>query len=319
MITFFTTAKPFRGHLGVIQNNALRSWKLLGPDVEVILFGDDEGSAEAAARLGLRHEPNVERNEQGTNLVSSLFEKAQQIAKHDLVCYCNCDIVVTNDFRRAASLLQSWQSRFLMVGRRWDTDITAPIDFSQASWEKDLLALAHSTGFQRAYFNIDYFLFTKGLYQDVPPFAIGRLTWDNWLVWKVRELQVPIVDASAMVCAVHQNHDYSHHPQGMQGVWEGEEARRNVELVGPRYRSRTIEDATYKLTEAGPVKNGWYWLAPAKRRWRGAKRHVSGAWRTWVWHPLLDLSRPVRRALGLRQSAVPGALRSSKRRHPMDW
>jgi hypothetical protein len=28
MITFFTTAKPFRGHEAIIQRNALQSWKL---------------------------------------------------------------------------------------------------------------------------------------------------------------------------------------------------------------------------------------------------------------------------------------------------
>ena len=46
MLTFFTTAKPFREHDAIIQRNALKSWKLLHPDVEVIFFGDDEGAAE---------------------------------------------------------------------------------------------------------------------------------------------------------------------------------------------------------------------------------------------------------------------------------
>jgi hypothetical protein len=41
MLTLFTTAKPFEGHSGVIQRNALKSWKLLHPDIEIILFGDD--------------------------------------------------------------------------------------------------------------------------------------------------------------------------------------------------------------------------------------------------------------------------------------
>ncbi len=53
MITFFTTAKPFHGHSAVIQRNALQSWKLLDPDAEVILFGDDEGAADVCAQLGL--------------------------------------------------------------------------------------------------------------------------------------------------------------------------------------------------------------------------------------------------------------------------
>ena len=41
MITIFSTPKPFRGHIGVIQRNALKSWTLLHPDVEMILFGDE--------------------------------------------------------------------------------------------------------------------------------------------------------------------------------------------------------------------------------------------------------------------------------------
>jgi len=48
MITFFTTPKPFRGHIGVIQRNAIESWKRIHPSAEVILFGDEEGAAEAA-------------------------------------------------------------------------------------------------------------------------------------------------------------------------------------------------------------------------------------------------------------------------------
>ena len=53
MITFFTTAKPFTGHNGIIQRNALASWTRVCPDAEVILFGDEEGAAETARELGL--------------------------------------------------------------------------------------------------------------------------------------------------------------------------------------------------------------------------------------------------------------------------
>lgn len=53
MLTLFTTAKPFRGHDGIIQWNALKSWALLRPSVEVILFGDEEGAAKTAEELGL--------------------------------------------------------------------------------------------------------------------------------------------------------------------------------------------------------------------------------------------------------------------------
>ena len=34
-----------------------QSWTLLGPDVEVILFGDEEGTAKFSRSVGVRHEP----------------------------------------------------------------------------------------------------------------------------------------------------------------------------------------------------------------------------------------------------------------------
>lgn len=316
MLTFFTTAKPFLGHTGIIQRNALKSWKLLHPGVEIILFGDDEGAAEVCRELGLRHEQKIIVNPSGTKRLDSVFGRAQEIASHNLLCYCNCDIVLTRDFRQALEDLLNWRSSFLMVGRRWDTDVCAPIDFSRTDWEKEIVELAHSVGFQRAYHNIDYFLFARGLYQKIPPLVIGRIGWDPWLVGKAHDLRVAVVDVSDRVCAIHQNHDYRYHPQGITGVWNDEEARRNIELTRGA-RLMTIEDAPWRLTANGIVPNRFYWLAPAKRRWRDLDHTVRGWWRTYLWHPLLDWTRPIRRALGFKQSAMPDAL-SPKRRHPMD-
>ena len=91
MLTLFTTAKAFTGHSEIIQRNALKSWTLLHPDVEIILFGDDAGAVEISRELGLRHEPHVERNEFGTKRIDYIFRRAQQLARHDVLCYSNCD------------------------------------------------------------------------------------------------------------------------------------------------------------------------------------------------------------------------------------
>src|SRR6202047_4451945 len=98
MLTLFTTGKAFTGRSGVIQRNALKSWTLLHPDVEVILFGDDAGAAETARELGLRHEPRVERNRFGSKRLDYLFARAQELARHEVLCYSNCDIILLTDF-----------------------------------------------------------------------------------------------------------------------------------------------------------------------------------------------------------------------------
>ena len=128
MLTIFSTPKPFQGYIGIIQRNAIQSWKRLHPDVDVILFGDDDGAAEASAILGARHVPSVQRNEHGTKFLSSIFDQAQDLARHEVLCYINCDIVLLSDYIRALSNVTNRFSKFLMVGRRWDTDILQAIE-----------------------------------------------------------------------------------------------------------------------------------------------------------------------------------------------
>jgi len=207
MLTIFTTAKPFRGHIGVIQRNALQSWKALYPDIEIILLGDDEGAAEAAEKFGLRHEPFAERNERGTKRLDYLYTRAQAIATHKVLCYINCDIILMQDFRRAIERVRAAHREFLMVGRRWDIDIREPLAFDGPECAADLRTLAQRHGRKRTAEWIDYFAFTRGLYgPDIPPFAL-RVFWDNWLVWKALDAGKPVIDASPAVLAVHQNNE----------------------------------------------------------------------------------------------------------------
>ena len=142
MLTIFSTPKPFRGHIATIQRNAIESWKRIHPNVEIIIFGDDEGAAEAAREMGIRHVAHVERNKHGTKYLTSIFDQAQICARHPILCYVNCDIVLMSDFRRALERVSARYARFLMVGQRWDTDITELLDFEEPNWESRLYARA---------------------------------------------------------------------------------------------------------------------------------------------------------------------------------
>src|SRR5262245_33530010 len=83
-ITLFAMPKAFSGHIGIIQRNAITSWTRLSPRPQIILFGDEDGTAELAAELGVQHVPQVARNELGTPLVNSVFQQAHQFAEHRL-------------------------------------------------------------------------------------------------------------------------------------------------------------------------------------------------------------------------------------------
>ena len=114
MLTVFSTPKPFHGHSGIIQRNALKSWTLLHPDVEVILFGDEDGAAETCRDLGIRHEPKVQRNENGTKYLSYIFDRAKEISSHKFLCYANCDIMLASDFRAALELVSTLTASSLL-------------------------------------------------------------------------------------------------------------------------------------------------------------------------------------------------------------
>lgn len=228
--------------------NALQSWLRIQPG-EIILFGNEEGCAEAASRLRLRHIPEIARNDQGTPLISSLFEEAQKIAAHPILCYLNADIILLSDFREAVQRIR--QEKFLMVGRRWNLEVSHPVNFEDPAWESALRAAVLERGELEKPDGLDYFVFPKGTLFDIPPFTVGRPGWDNWMIYRARRLGLAVIDATPSVTAVHQIHDYSHHPQGKEGVWKGPEARTNLRLLGGESYAFTLWDATRILKPDG--------------------------------------------------------------------
>jgi len=267
MLTLFAIPKHFRGHFAVIQRNAILSWTRLTPRPEILLFGNEEGTAEIAAELGLRHFPEVKRNEFGTPLLDDLFRQAEQHASTPLLGYVNGDIILTNDFCDALVRVRAKYERFMMVGRRWDLDWDQPLDVSQAGWAESMRERALAANVQRPGNYIDYFVYSRGLCDGLLPLAIGRFSWDNYLLWRARSRGAELVDVSPAVVAIHQNHDYSHHPKGKSEVREGPERKRNREMVGDWWHLYTIEDATQILDANGMHESRRHNWLMAQRLW----------------------------------------------------
>jgi hypothetical protein len=308
MLTIFATPKPFRGHAAVIQRNAIRSWTLLRPACEIILMGNDEGTADIAAELGVRYVPEVARNAFGTPLVSDLFKQAQQLSVSNLFCYVNSDIILMSDFMQAVQRVVDHKSRFLLVGQRWNFDVKEVLEF-KPDWEEQLRSQVQTCATLAGACAIDFFVFPRGLLGEIPPFAIGRPDWDRWMLYRARALSVPLIDATPVVMAVHQNHDYSHLPQVKEGLWTGEEQLRtgeeqlaNIKLAGSAARAFTLFNVTHVLT-------------PQKLRRAYDLDHLVSLCGTLpLWYPwllplrwlqkALDRSRPLRSRLGLTVSSV---------------
>lgn len=249
MLTLFTVPKAFKGNIGIIQRNAIKSWTLLEPRPEIVLCGNEEGVRMLAKEFNLGLVPEIKRNEFGTPLVNDIFYKVSMMTKNDTLAYVNSDIVLMDDFMKTVKQISRLRRRFLTIGRRQDVDIRKPLNFEQG-WDYSLREYAKINGRIYPDQGADYFVFRRGMFQDMPPFAIGRFFWDCWLLYKARSANIPLIDASKMITAIHQRHGYSFDftPEN----WDATpETRANLNMLGGYKRRFVFEDATHVITPSG--------------------------------------------------------------------
>jgi hypothetical protein len=170
----------------------------------------------------------------------------------DLLGFVNADIMLTSDLTGAVEAVQNRFDRFLMIVRRWNVELAHDWDFKSPSWEAKLRAYVREHGtIEPSYGGVDLFVYRRGLWKHLQPFAIGRTRWDSALIYEARKLRAPVIEATRVVTAVHPNHDYSHDPQHTPGVFKGPEALRNQSLLGGDEFIFTSLNATHVLTESG--------------------------------------------------------------------
>lgn len=287
-LTIFSAPKPFSDpHIAVIQHNAIASWTKL-PEVKVLLLGDEPGLAQAASELGVGHIRDVPRSPSGAPLMDAMFRLARENSPSQLYCIVNADIILFPGLVESARQVLALRDKFVLMGRRWDLDITTPLDFD-GDWPARLMADIRSRGELHRPAGSDYFLFPNSCYAELPSFTIGRAGWDNWMIYHARRHGVAAIDATDDITIIHQNHDYAHLPGG-QPHYSHPETDENIRLAGGRAMTRfTLLDTDWRL------ENGR--LLPQKmdaaRLWRrieawpllalGSPRLSNALWRLRKW------------------------------------
>lgn len=246
-IVVISAPKPFTNpHINVIQRNAIQSWsKLQG--VEVLLLGDEEGMAEAASEFGVRHVADVPCSGNGLPLINGMFDRAREESEAELIAYVNADIILLPDFVEAARRVAELEENFLLVSRRWNLNVTEPIDFSPGYVER-LQAWVQESGRLFTLKASDIFVFPRQLFTDVPDLLVGRSGWDNWMMYYGTTQPWPAVDVTADVTCIHQSHDYAHLPGG-QSHFDLDESQVNIELAGGRVHMYELIDVNLRLED----------------------------------------------------------------------
>lgn len=248
MLTIFTIPKPFQGHIDILQRNAIASWTKLHPDIQIILCGFEEGMKEVSQEYNTDWIPNLECTKYGTPLLNSAFYQVSKIARHPILCYVNGDIILMSSLINAVKKITFCP--FLMVGQRTNLDITEILDFNQQNWEDQLSSEIVKKGTLQSQNAIDYFIFPRDSELiNILPFAVGRGGWDTWFIYRARQLNYPVIDATKAVTIVHQNHDYRHVPKREGNSWSGPETEANIKLMGGWDYVFSTLDATHILTE----------------------------------------------------------------------
>lgn len=260
MITFFTTTKDFVGKSKTAQINAIKSWKTVDKEAEIILFGYSEGAKEISEELQLIYIPDIKVSPQGTPFINDMFEKATSLASNEICCFINADIILYSKFVQSLSAIHTLlKSKYLIVGQRQNLDLDEPIDFN-ANWETKLGRLVVETAFVPPFegSGSDFFAFPKSQYQsgDIPDLMVGRAGWDLWMIYNGRQKGFKVIDLSDTVMIVHQNHNYSHRKVKFENYNQDEESLSNYKnLPEKEMYLYTLPACNYSFKNEKLVRN----------------------------------------------------------------
>lgn len=165
-----------------------------------------------------------------------VYLKAAQVSRTRLVMFTNSDIVYFSshsfspspsfsslflpysnfpfhlpqvykpDLLVTAQKLSEVRAELVAVGLRMDVNYPWRIDFNRPDWGQSLDEMVASSGVLHDVKAMDYFMFFAELPPRMPPFLIGRVRWDNWLVaWYTGSKSAVAVDVTEGVTAIHLN------------------------------------------------------------------------------------------------------------------
>ena len=231
ILTLFTTFKASYNK-SFIHKNTIRNWELLSPDVIPVLFTDLNvpSSTVDYARERKWHIFSIpQRSKGGMPILRYMFLEAQKLFHTRFYGYANGDILFDRglpDTIHGLMRLNKSLSEVLIVGQRRNWNIKWQQHVSDI---KEIGEYAQSAPLFMACAQ-DYFISTRNGYpwSTIPDFVVGRVGYDNWLLIKALTKQIPLVDATITVTALHQT--------DTKGIYEGSTATvekwLNVQLAG---------------------------------------------------------------------------------------
>lgn len=257
IVTLFTTFKA-SASLEDIHRQMLFSLAKLQPKVKLVLFlseyAENGDLLEEAQDKGWLIQRAVSNN--GIPILRRMFLKAQDL--HPLTpfyAYGNADIVFTEDLVESLTDLYRYCHLFdqqLIIGRRRNYVLQGERPLQNKSWIHEAVQLDLFNGYAQ-----DYFITSKGGYpwEEIPDFVVGRAGFDNWLMVNAILNNIPVIDASYAITAIHLSNAedqyrghvmHAHHDRAVNYILAGMHfdytlaAMRCSHMILERNKGRTV-------------------------------------------------------------------------------
>ena len=244
MITFLTSPKEFIGDIGRNQVRAIKSWKNIHPDNEIILYGKSNTADQVAKDLNLKYVPDIFSTSTGLPYFNAIARHAKVHGKHDLQIYLNADIMLNKCILDPLKHIAF--KKFLIVGQRIDLSKDVYIDLYCEDWLDTLKELAEAgTAKLHATCGKDYFIFNRGLWENITDLVIGRGGYDTALMAFCLRNKIPIIDATSSILAIHLYHEYERDNKAGKKVTEDEFAMQNIAQHDIVHSGPTVADADW--------------------------------------------------------------------------
>lgn len=219
-MTIFTALKPNEGRIAEIQARSQANWRECFPDCEIVDVGENRRFDQILARL----------------------------RPGEVAAWINADILFVNsedqrngEGRGVAETLAACfaalkeRKKGLVVGQRTDLLPGGQMELHRPS-------------------GMDYFFFTKETFEGLPPVVMGRSYCDSALVAHCLRKRIPVIDATKVITALHQWHDYAHVDGGREEVFSGEEALANKRENGLHDFGPHVADAGWRFEAVDEVE-----------------------------------------------------------------
>ena len=195
-----------------IQKAVLKSWSLLPKNIKLVLFTDSEYWKERAREADidwsdafeyLEDEPSLfpRLNRSGLPFLTSMTEWIQAHYRTRLYVYAKGDISLHSAIQDVLPRLFALSSPLLVVGRRYNTAVTASLLSHFTSLPSIDRFIASSVRFTEQFIPVaqDYFFFSPAVLnpRHVLPVVVGRNRLDNYLLTFCKQSKnCQLVDAS---------------------------------------------------------------------------------------------------------------------------